>query len=332
MPKELRVKTSRPPIERMQRITAEINDGRYPNCNGLAKMFEVHAKTIQRDIEYMKLQLGAPIEYDKVKRGYFFSRPNWFLPAVFLSDAETFAMTIAEKILDQYIGMPAYNDVKNAFSKLLAKLPKTLTNESLYSFEPPPSSTVDERVFGLVQQSAKAYKKLHIQYYSASRNQTTVRVIHPYQIHQHEGVWYVIAYCETRQSVLTFALNRILDIEPLTADFLRPDDFDGDAFLKSAFAMHKGERRYMVVIWFSAYQARWIRERQWHRSQQLEEQPDGTLLLRLETENLDAVRRWVLKYGAEAEVLEPKDLRDAVIQEIQKMITQYGLSQEKFQT
>jgi proteasome accessory factor B len=62
-------KFSRPPLARMHRIHEALQRGSHPNCSTLAREIEVAVKTIQRDIEFMRDQLGLPIEYDQARRG-----------------------------------------------------------------------------------------------------------------------------------------------------------------------------------------------------------------------------------------------------------------------
>ncbi|MCS7013855.1 MAG: WYL domain-containing transcriptional regulator [Chloroherpetonaceae bacterium] len=324
----VRQQRSRPPLMRMHHIVSALQEGRYPNCASLAKQLEVSPKTIQRDIEYMIYQLGAPIGYDSSRKGYYFTEPNWFLPQVFLRESERSAMAIAEKILEQYSGLPAYDDVKAAFEKFFKQLPQDdaalRTENALFSFEPPPSSSVEKAIFRTVQAAASMQRKIKMRYHTAYSNTLSERIVHPYHFHQSEGIWYLIAYCELRQQVLTFAMNRIQDAVQLDEAFVRDDSFDLQQFLATAFLMFKGDRCYTVRIRFSPYQARWIRERVWHATQRLEDEPDGSLVLSFKVENLHAARLWVMKYGAEAEVLEPEALRDLIRQEISKMIELYS--------
>ena len=60
----------------------------------------------------------------------------------------------------------------------------------------------------------------------------------------------------------------------------------------------------------------YIRERIWHPSQELEELPDGRVVLRLRAGGFYEIRSWVLSFGAAAEVLEPEELREAVREEM----------------
>ena len=64
--------------------------------------------------------------------------------------------------------------------------------------------------------------------------------------------------------------------------------------------MEKGDRLYEVVIDFAPRAAPFIREREWHSSQRIDEHPDGSLTLHLEVGGLQEVKRWVLGYGKEA--------------------------------
>ena len=64
---------------------------------------------------------------------------------------------------------------------------------------------------------------------------------------------------------------------------------------------------------------RWIRERQWHPSQQIEKLPSGGLILRLRVGGVDEVKRWIMGYGIHAEVLEPESLRAQFKNEAEKM-------------
>jgi len=50
---------SRPPWERMMRFHHLIKEKSYPNCNQVAKEFEVSWRTIMRDVDFMKCRQGV---------------------------------------------------------------------------------------------------------------------------------------------------------------------------------------------------------------------------------------------------------------------------------
>jgi predicted DNA-binding transcriptional regulator YafY len=90
-----------------------------------------------------------------------------------------------------------------------------------------------------------------------------------------------------------------------------PEDFDIEAFTRTAFNMIWGEIQ-EVKIRFSAAQAPYIRERTWHPSQKIKTEPNGSIILSLIVAGLGEVKFWLIGFGAEAEVLEPAELRDEV--------------------
>ena len=46
----------------MLQLHQQLKAGRFPNCRKLADELEVSSKTIQRDIEFMRYQLGFPVD------------------------------------------------------------------------------------------------------------------------------------------------------------------------------------------------------------------------------------------------------------------------------
>jgi predicted DNA-binding transcriptional regulator YafY len=79
-----------------------------------------------------------------------------------------------------------------------------------------------------------------------------------------------------------------------------------------------------VAIRFAPRQARWIRERRWHPSARVQDAIDGGCVLRMRVAGLGEVKRWVLQFGAEAEVLKPASLRREVVGELERARGVYG--------
>jgi predicted DNA-binding transcriptional regulator YafY len=70
MPKVTLQVHTRPPLARMLEIHERIQKSHFPNCNRMAKEFEVSSRTVKRDIDFMKCRLNLPIEYDSHRYGY----------------------------------------------------------------------------------------------------------------------------------------------------------------------------------------------------------------------------------------------------------------------
>lgn len=80
-----------------------------------------------------------------------------------------------------------------------------------------------------------------------------------------------------------------------------PADFDFEKFSESAFNVIWGEPQ-EVKIRFSPDQAPYIEERTWHPSQKIEKRADGSIDLTMRVANLWEIKRWLIGYGADAQV------------------------------
>ena len=318
------MKQSRPPVVRMYLLDEQLRKNLYPNCASLAAYFEVHRKTIQRDVDYMRDMLKAPIEYDKKKKGFFY-RENWvFLPSAFLEQDEAEALKATKKVLSQYSGTPYYEEVSRALDKVLQYLPGTFGEEdlfSVYSFEQPAGTREFSSHFVILEDAIRQKLKVHVVYNAPSSRKLTERTIRPYRLHYSHAAqtWYLVAYCELRKDIRTFVVGRIRKLELLEEHFDFPPDFSVDDYLSKTFDQVVGETEQKVSVRFSAYQAPWIKERRWHPSQQIDEHGDGSITIHFQVSGLDAIKRWVMRYGKEAEVLEPRKLRDMVKNEVRDM-------------
>jgi predicted DNA-binding transcriptional regulator YafY len=121
-----------------------------------------------------------------------------------------------------------------------------------------------------------------------------------------------------------FAPGRIRSVRETGERIERPADFRITDYLDRSFKVLRGEgpaRR--VRLRFAPEMARYVREKVWHPSQQLQERRDGSLVQRLTVNHLLEVKRWVLSYGAACEVLEPSDLRAEIEAELRQMMNRY---------
>ena len=129
--------------------------------------------------------------------------------------------------------------------------------------------------------------------------------------------WQLVAYCELREAVRMFKVDRVREATLLDVYYRIPDDFDLDAYMGAAWGLMRGEagEPVDVVLRFGPEAGRWVAEEYWHSSQQAEVQPDGIVLFRLQVAVTPEFVNWLLYYGSRVEVLEPPGLRERVAEE-----------------
>ena len=108
----------KPQHRRLLFIDRKIKSKSYPNCTSLAREWECSTKTIQRDLEYIQDELDAPIKYDAIRHGFYYTEPNFSLPAVNISESDLFAVFIAEQALSQFRNTPVYGKLRSVFAKI----------------------------------------------------------------------------------------------------------------------------------------------------------------------------------------------------------------------
>ena len=238
------------------------------------------------------------------------------------------ALFFAEKVFRQYRGTPFEADLGSAIRKIQQLMPEEVsvspeTLDSVLSLDIGPAHAPDASVFADILAALRQRRCALIRYRSLNSGRTTDRRIRPYHVFNHRGDWYVAAWDERRATVRDFALHRIRRMTTTPEEYEIPGDFDPRTYLAAAFAIEKGPRPVEVAIRFSPWQARWIRERRWHGTARIEGLLDGGCLLRLRVAGLGEVQRWVMQFGAEAEVLTPAQLRRAVTTELQNALAAY---------
>lgn len=306
---------SRPPLERMLRIHEDLRRGAFTNCTKLAAHLEVSRKTIVRDIAFMRDRLDLPIEFDPRLNAYRYTHPVSAFPTVQVTEGELLALLVARKALEQYRGTPFHRQLEHSFDKLTAGLKDRITfspAEELQSvsFRNVGLGKADLAVFNALSGAALRQHEVEFDYRKPGEKRPERRRVQPWHLSHRENLWYLVGFDSARDALRTFALPRISNIAVSARQFTRPPDFSPEKFFASALGVLGGDRDYRVVVRFSATVADRIREREWHESQALRELADGRLELTLRLGALPEIERWVLTWGAHAEVLQPKELRE----------------------
>lgn len=304
---------SRPLMERILRIHQLVEDGRYPNCTTLGRELEACARTIMRDLDFMRDRLQLPIMFDSNRNGYYYTEPVTHFPQIPMSEAETFAVLVAHKAIVQYRGTPFQRPLETAFQRLTGQLDRRVrfslgSLDQVLSFRPFAPDDADLRAFEALTQALRERRVIRFEYRNRGVRTAQRRLVRPYHLACIDHHWYLIAFDVRRQGLRTFALTRMRRPE-LCREHFKPDpNFDANRYLSGSFNVFKGRDDYEIVIEFDPWAADEVRGRRWHESQELIELPNGCVRLRLRLNNIEEVERWVLSFGNHATVIRPRAL------------------------
>lgn len=321
---------TRPPLHRFAQIDSAVRAGGYPSAVTLGRQMEVSSRTVRRDVDFLRDRLHAPLAFCRRRKGYYYTDPTWQLPYFQLTEGEMVALFVAERALRQYRGTPYEADLTRAFQKIADSLtdPVSLDLSALleqtHSFHTTAAAPHDLEIFKQLASAVRRHRRLRLTYWTASRDAVTEREVDPYHLANIDGDWFLIGFCHLREEVRMFAPARIRRLRETGTDFDPPADFSIARFLDGTFRVvrESGTTAHHVHLRFSPHAARWVREKVWHATQQLTETPAG-LELTMAVSSLIEVRRWVMSFGADCEVLAPAELGQAVRDEAARLARLY---------
>jgi len=324
---DMPVKRTKSQYARLMELDRKIRDGGYPNCLTFAEFWGVSQKTIQRDIDFLRDQCGAPIAYERERKGFYYEDKSWWLPSVALSEGELMGVLLAARVAEQYRGSPVAKQIEHTFAKLVEMLPtKVSVNPALlydrFTFTAPPAKPIDEKVWTTLVRGLLALRTIKIVYrtFDSGADEVKESRIAPYHIANLQGEWYVFGVHHGHDDVRQFAMGRIAKATLTDTDFTVPVGFDPKKLLEGTFARYAGDDEAVTVrILFNKEVAGWIEEREWQPQQKLKRRKTGGIELEFPAKGLFEVQRWVLSWGHQAKVLAPAELAEAVRDEIRLM-------------
>lgn len=316
----------RPQLRRLQLIDLELRKGRYPTVEGLAGTLEVNPRTIRRDLEFLRSAWNAPIDYCKNRNGWHYTDLAFTIASQQITRDQLLAIFVAQQSLTQNRSTPFAPLLARAVEVLSASLPEIASvvrenADQTHSFRQTSVPSESIEVFAALTEHLLRSEQIEVRYWSASSNETTTRVIDPWHVASINGTWYLFAWCHLRAEMRMFAVSRIQSVKPTGDNFERPTNFSIDETIGSGFQMFcetDAEIR-DIVIRCDAEVAKYVREKRWHPTQTIVEQPDGSIVLRWRLNSIIEVSRWIQSWGEGVEVLEPIDLRELVYERAQAM-------------
>ena len=293
----------------------------------LARQIGVSKRTVYRDLDAMDLDAGLTIWNEG---GRFGLDADAFLPPLALTLPEAMAFFLAARLLTKATD-ELDTEIIGAFVKLAQILPPVLAEqlqETADAYADTPRDETFTRVLRALTEALAQRRIVEIEYaagvYDPSKRDRRVR-LHPYAIEPsaQTRALYVIGFDEERQARRTFKVERTRSAS------LTPESFPAQApsvaaEMRSAWDVVSDDVPVDVVVRFSPMVATRVAEARWHPSQVDELEADGSLVWRARVSGLLEVRSWVLSWGAEAEVLEPPELRAWVADQVARAASQYG--------
>lgn len=295
----------------------------------IARRLGVHRSTAGRYIE--DLSLHYPIYEDD---GRFFINRDLFPVRVPLTLHEAMALHLAARLMatrtDKHnpYAASALRKLGEALGKLAPRIAEHLKlSADVMDEEARRHDPVYLQVLETLTRAWAIGRKVRLWHWHDRTGKVYEYIFAPYFIEPYAvgQTTHVIGYREPPGAIRTLKIERIRRIELLNETYEIPADFDPRALLAEAWGIwFTGEEPVEVVLRFHPRVAHRVRESRWHRSEQLEEQPDGSIIWRARIAEPQEMLPWIRGWGADVEVLAPPELRDKLAAEARRLAGLYG--------
>lgn len=295
----------------------------------LARRLEVSGRTIHRDMEALSAS-GVPVVAERGAGGGWYLSEGYQTKLTGLNQSEIQALFVTQtgRIMKD-LGLEQASD--RAVAKLMAALPAMYRENAEYvrqrihiDLSGWQRSGESVESLPLLQDAVLQERRVSFTYERSDGTQRE-RLVDPLGLVAKGNAWYLVAVSEGE--VRTYRVTRIRNAQPVEEAFERPPGFDLAAFwAQSSTEFVERLPQYPATIRVSPsllprlqWAGRWARIEQVHPH---EAGQWARVSMRFET--LKFACEHVLGLGPQVEVIEPQELRDAVIEAAQSVLRLYG--------
>lgn len=292
---------------------------------------EVSEITAKRDIEAMRDRLNAPIIYDRKLKGYTYEQEFKLLN---FAGEQLFLFYVLAKGMTKnpnYLPLTAEYSRNVIISKIDEILPEqysSISDSFIYlnsDYEKIDFNLLNKIIIGLSER-----KKLLVYYFTKNRD-LSKRYIEPLKVICYGTKWYLAAYCYSREEIRLFSISRIDRMEITDKPFEKQISHkEVDNILNQSFGIAKSKDIKLAKIKFYQPSSFYVKNLIWHNNQKTKEYfEDGEKITEfiIPYSMPEELVGKVLKYGPEAEILEPKELRDYWITIIKATNKRYAIEE-----
>jgi predicted DNA-binding transcriptional regulator YafY len=302
---------------------------------GIAETMCCSRRTAQRWVKFL-LEEGWAEEAGADDRG----RKRWKptkeaenLTPMIVTDVELLAQCLAIQAAAPLVaGTELCDALYSVTRKVAAGLPSHSRHfgvEALAAFPPPPNAEVvrmREELLADLLEATVSHRVLDVVYRPMSRGQEPKQYkMQPLAVFPHNGMLYIAAIGGDGEGKRPFyyAVHRFEDVTLTKEVFKPPKGFDAREFVRKSFGTWDGPVL-NVCVRFSARVAPLVCERRFHHTQQVAHLAGGGVEVRIQASGWPEIKTWVLGFGADAELLEPKERRKEISQELVAASARYS--------
>lgn len=280
-------------MNRLFELVLLLIDHKKMTTKQIADYFEISQRTVLRDLDKL-LVAGIPIETNQGYQGGVSIAKTYRLAIDFMSKQEKEALVVGLSALDSVQENPLLPIVtRKIFQHVPDELPAmTIDLSSWYGTSLKPK-------IELIKDCISQQHKVSFVYYSESGDKE--KKVSPYQLVFKWGNWYLRGICEENQDFRLYKLNRMDQLEIVAErshSFLVEEAETVEYFEQINFQIHARFSKKVKAQLIDDF-----------GKSSFVEKEEGLYFKQGFTDKRYLIR-WLLGFGAEVEILEPKEIRN----------------------
>lgn len=275
--------------------------GKHPSTRSLRRYLAILANA------------GFPLYFDRAANVYRFA-DGYSLKRLDLNSGELFGL-VALRSLSASIGGTIGASIDEVAEKLVdsagrsARARVEAASPVAFRLSEIRLDARGERAFALLSAAERNSRSVRFEYLDKEGKRSS-RKADPYGFIVNAGRVYCVAYDHTRRDMRTFAVDSIGNPRALAKTFVRPNGFNVEAYAAASISgvLHADETtavrvRFAARVAKAAIADRVVAERE------VEQRADGSAEIVYRVGDVDELVRWVLGWGAQAEIVAPSEAR-----------------------
>ena len=286
--------------------------------------------TIEKDLFAMREEHDAPIKYSKREKGYYYADKDFSINEIPLSNDDITSIQFALSTLSQFKDTDMFKQFGFALNKIVDRVNvdqsrKDESIESAIQFETGNTTTGNEYLSPLLS-AIKEKNVTYFEYESFISQQRKRRMVTPLLLKEYQNRWYLISYDIVKEGVVTYALDRMAELDVSEQTGKTPNDFNPDLFFKYSVGITASQNAQPEKIIFKANSiaSRYIDSQPFHESQEVISSSENETKFSLFVVVSEELIRKLMSYGGELKVIEPSSLLRELKRRAQETLNQYS--------
>ena len=300
-------------INRLFEIIYLLLNKKFTTASELAEYFEVSVRTIYRDIDTLS-SAGIPIYALQGKGGGISLLDNYVLDKSVLSEREQNEILYAL----QSLSITQAPEADKVLAKLSNLFHKNRTNWIEVDLSPWGSDDKGISQFKLIKDAILSHTMIEFNYFGSS-GEKTVRRVEPMKLIFKINAWYLQAFCLTRNAIRMFKIVRMSDVQ-MTQEVFSEKMLES---LPSDNQKQEDSKWIEICLIISADGAYRVYDE--FEEKDITKNKDGSFTIITHLPDNEWLIRYILSFGADAEVVSPQHIRNTIGNELNKIILKYKI-------